>query len=238
MNTPSFEELDYVPTPMGDLILQRRRVAMLEDREVYEVKLGEEYLMSSLFHEAEDALATQVLSRVTGTKWEVVVGGLGLGYTAAEALRWPEVDHLIVVDALAPVIDWHRRGLVPNGAELIADPRCKYQEGDFFAMARTEGFDPAVPGRRFDAVLLDVDHSPRHTLSPAHDDFYTVDGLKRFARFLKPGGVFGLWSNDPPEDEFLDRLREVFASAEGMTIPFANPLTGGQETNGLYLAGD
>lgn len=236
MNTPFFKELDYVPTPMGELILQRRRVAVLDNLETYEVKLGEEYLMSSLFHDAEDALATQVLSRLTGKSWEVVVGGLGLGYTAAQALRRPEVQELIVVEALAPVIDWHKRGLVPNGMELSADPRCHFQEGDFFAMARGEGFDPASPGRQFEAVLLDVDHSPRHTLSAAHDDFYTEEGLQRFARFLKPRGVFGLWSNDPPEDEFVERLQRVFARAEGMTIPFANPLTGGQETNGLYVA--
>ncbi|MEX2608141.1 MAG: spermidine synthase [Kiritimatiellia bacterium] len=235
MKTPFFEELEYAHTAIGELILQRRRVAALGDRETYEVKLGDAYLMSSLFHDAEDALAERVLSRLNGEQWDVVVGGLGLGYTAAEALRRPEVRELVVVEALAPVIDWHERNLVPNGEFLTSDPRCRYQEGDFFAMAGGEGFDPARPGRQFDAVLLDIDHSPRHTLSPAHDDFYTVEGLRRLVRFLKPGGLFGLWSNDPPEDEFIDRMNGVFAKAEGLTIPFANPLTDGEESNGLYI---
>lgn len=236
MTSPWFEELDYHDTSMGPLVLQRRRVAALGDVDAYEVKLGEEYLMSSLFHEAEDELARMGLSNLQGKGWDVVVGGLGLGYTAAEALRRPEVNHLVVVEALEPVIGWHRRGLIPNGTHLSADPRCRLRHGDFFAMAREEGFDPDVPGRRFDAVLLDVDHSPRHTLSPAHDDFYTEAGLRRFKRFLKPGGVFGLWSNDPPDAGFLVVLEQVFDEARGVEVPFQNPLTGDPAQNSVYLA--
>ena len=234
--SPWFEELDYRPTSMGPLTLQRRRVAALNQAEAYEVKLGEEYLMSSLFHAAEDELATRALSRLRGRGWAVVVGGLGLGYTAMEALRRGEVDELVVVEALDPVIDWHRRGLVPNGRELVEDSRCVLRAGDFFALARGEGFDPERPGRAFDAVLLDIDHSPRHTLSPSHADFYTEEGLERLKRFLVSGGIFGLWSNDPPEDAFLTRLRNTFSRAEGLEIPFDNPLTGGRSINGLYLA--
>lgn len=236
MTTPMLEELDYVPTPMGDLILQRRRIAMLNDLEVVEVKLKDEYLMSTLFHEAEVALTTEVLSRLSGSGWEIVVGGLGLGYTAAAALQWLQVEQMTVVEALLPVIDWHQRRLVPNGDVLASDPRCCLRHGDFFAMARGDGFDPASPNRLFDAVLLDVDHSPSHTLSPSHDVFYTEEGLRQLSRFLKPGGYFGLWSNDPPENAFLDRLKTVFSQAEGKLVPFANPLTDGEETNGLYIA--
>jgi hypothetical protein len=82
----NFEELDYQKTRMGDLVLQRRRMLSLNGREVYEVKLGEDYLMSSLFHDAEEALAHIGLGALDGADWDVVVGGLGLGYTAAAAL--------------------------------------------------------------------------------------------------------------------------------------------------------
>ncbi len=70
---------------MGELILQRRTLLSLNGREVYEIRLGEEYLMSSLFHDAEVALANIGLGELGGEGWDVVVGGLGLGYTAAAA---------------------------------------------------------------------------------------------------------------------------------------------------------
>jgi spermidine synthase len=231
-----FEELDYCTTAMGELVLQRRRVLALDGAEAVEVKLNGEYLMSSLFHVAEDELARQGLGVLGGDGWEVVVGGLGLGYTAAAALAFPQVARLVVVEALAPVIDWHRRGLVPNGRELCADPRCEFLNADFFALARGGGFDPERPGRRWDAVLLDIDHTPGQLLNGAHADFYTAEGLPRLKQRLKPGGVFALWSNDDPEPAFLATLRQVFGNAEGRLCRFANPLTGATSANGLYVA--
>lgn len=233
---PQFEELDYRKTRLGELILQRRRVLALDGAEAYEVKLNGEYLMSSLFHEAEAELARLGLGALAGTDWEVVVGGLGLGYTAAAALDFPQVARLVVVEALAPVIDWHRRGLVPNGRRLADDPRCAFLNADFFALARGAGFDPARPGRRWDAVLLDIDHTPGQLLNGSHGDFYTAAGLARLRRFLKPGGVFALWSNDEPEAAFLETLRTAFGNAAGRVCTFANPLAGGTSANGLYLA--
>ena len=157
-----FAELDHRDTPLGELTLRRRRVAALDNLEVFEVKLGDAFLMSSLFHEVEVALADLGLAATSAPALDVVVGGLGLGYTARAALRHPAVRSLLVVDALAAVIDWHERGLVPLGAELCADARCRFVLGDFFALAMTAtpGFDSTDPGRRFHAVLLDIDHSP------------------------------------------------------------------------------
>ena len=233
---PQFEELDYRKTRLGELILQRRRVLALDGAEAYEVKLNGEYLMSSLFTVAEAELARLGLGALRGQDWDVVVGGLGLGYTAAEALAFPQVSRLVVVEALEPVIDWHRQGLVPNGKKLTGDPRCSYLNADFFALARGAGFDPEQPGRRWDAVLLDIDHTPSQLLNPAHADFYSVDGLRRLKSFLKPGGVFALWSNDDPDAAFLETLREAFGNAEGRACVFDNPLTEAKSANGLYLA--
>ena len=233
---PQFEELDYRQTPLGELILQRRRVLALDGAEAVEVKLNGEYLMSSLFHVAETELARMGLGALGGDGWEVVVGGLGLGYTAAAALAFPQVARLVVVEALEPVIDWHRRGLVPNGAALAAEPRCALLNADFFALARGQGFDPAPPGRRWDAVLLDIDHTPGQLLNPTHADFYAEDGLRRMKSFLKPGGVFAMWSNDDPEAAFLETLRKVFGNAEGHVVAFDNPLTETKSANGVYVA--
>src|SRR2546421_2107728 len=160
-----FEELDYQKTPLGDLILRRRRMLSLGGIEIYEVKLGDEFLMSSLFHEVEEALAHLGLGELEGDRWEVVVGGLGLGYTAVAALEHREVASLLIVDALQPVIGWHQSGLVPLGEKLTGDPRCRLLQADFFERAQsTEGFDPERPGWKFHAVLLDIDHSPRNLL--------------------------------------------------------------------------
>ena len=74
--------------------------------EVYEVKLGDAFLMSSLFHEVEEKLAHFGLAEVEGANWDVVVGGLGLGYTAVAALEHGEVASLLVIDALPPVLEW------------------------------------------------------------------------------------------------------------------------------------
>jgi spermidine synthase len=232
----NFEILDSRETVLGELTLRRRRVLSL-DVEVFEVQLGDAFLMSSLFHEVEVALAKFGLRELDGSGWDVVVGGLGLGYTAAAALEHPQVRSLTVVEFLAPVIEWHHRGLVPLGAVLTGDARCRFEHADFFARAESaEGFDAAQPGRVFDAVLLDIDHSPRDLLHDANAAFYTPDGLRALARHLRSGGIFGLWSDDPPDDEFMTALGAVFASVRAHVVSFANPLLDTESASTVYVA--
>jgi spermidine synthase len=222
-----FEELDFQPTPLGDLALRRRTVAALEDTEVYEITLGGGFLMSSLFTAVEIALADLALNGREGPL-DVVVGGLGLGYTAQAALKHPALRSLAVVEFLAPVIEWHRRGLVPLGSALTSDPRCRFLHGDFFARAADPvmGFDPAMPGAKWHAVLLDETNAA----------FYRPDGLRRLAAQLHPGGIFAMWSDGPPDDEFLHSLREVFPAARAETVRFPNPLLEEESSSTVYLA--
>jgi spermidine synthase len=233
-----FEELDYQETPLGELILRRRRMLSLGGLEIYEVKLGDAFLMSSLFHAVEEALAHLGLSELKGDGWDVVVGGLGLGYTAAAALEHREVASLLVVDALQPVIEWHQREIVPLGKKLTDDPRTTMLHADFFERAqRAEGFDPDRPGRKFHAVLLDIDHSPRNLLHPGNAAFYQREGLRALVTHLHPGGVFALWSDDPPDDEFLELLGGAFATARAHVVTFPNPLTEAESASTVYVAG-
>ncbi|MGR8921190.1 MAG: spermidine synthase [Gammaproteobacteria bacterium] len=233
----AFEELDYRATPMGALSLRRRREPRLDDTEVYEVKLGDEFLMSSLFTAGERALATRGLAGLGDAPLAVVVGGLGLGYTAAAALGVPQVAEVLVIEALAPVIDWHRNGLVPLGRTLVADARLRLVCGDFFALAAgADGFDHAAPGRTVDAVLLDIDHSPSHHLDDGHGGFYTPAGLVALARWLRPGGRFAMWSNDPPDAAFEGRLATAFTQVRHEVIAFPNPYSGASSSCTLYLA--
>jgi spermidine synthase len=231
-----FEELAWRQTPMGEISLRRRLDPVLKEQ-VYEVKLGDEYLMSSLFTVAEIELARLGLAELAEDELDVVVGGLGLAYTAQAVLEDRRVRSMIVVDALDEVIAWHQQGLLPFAAGLTTDPRCRLLHGDFFALtADPDGYDPDLPGRRFHAVLLDIDHSPQHLLHPRHAAFYTRDGLRRLAGHLHPGGVFGLWSNDPPDDAFTALLGEVFATARAEVVAFDNPLQRRTSTNTIYLA--
>src|SRR6267142_3932008 len=218
----NFEELDFRPTPMGVLSLRRRRRPS-SDVDIYEIKLGDEFLMSSQFTVAEIELARLGLAALSRRDLDVVVGGLGLGYTAQAVLEHSSVRSLIVVDALAEVIEWHEQGLLPLGKQLTGDPRCRLVNGDFFAMSHSaDGFDRRAPGRRFDAVLVDIDHSPRNLLHPRHAALYQPEGLARLAAHLHPGGVFALWSNDPPDDAFGRILAGTFASSAAHVVTFDN----------------
>jgi hypothetical protein len=231
-----FEELAWQQTPMGEISLRRRLDPTL-NTQVYEVKLGDEFLMSSLFTVAEIELARIGLAEVVAAELDVVVGGLGLGYTARTVLVDRRVRSLVVVEALDEVIAWHQRGLLPFATALTTDARCRLLHGDFFGLtADPIGFDPDMPARRVHAVLLDIDHSPRHLLHPRHAAFYTADGLSRLAAHLHPGGVFGLWSNDPPDDAFTAVLGEVFATARAEVVTFHNPLQRRTSTNTIYVA--
>lgn len=230
-----FEELDYRPTPMGALSLRRRRQLSL-GIDVYEIKLGEDFLMSSLFTASEIALAKLALAEIPGKDLDVAVGGLGLGYTARAVLEHAQVRSLLVIDALPEIIDWHRRGLLPLGEALNADPRCRLVQGDFFARVKNSpSLDPEEPGRRFDAILVDIDHSPRAVLHPSHAAFYDREGLSRVAAHLHPGGVFALWSNEPPDEAFQAVLADVFAAAQAHVVAFHNPLQEREATQSVYV---
>lgn len=226
------EELDWQPTRMGDLSL-RRRTDPATGELIYEVKLGEEFLMSSLFTVVEEELSTLGLAAASGDRLDVLVGGLGLGYTAVTALADARVQRVDVIDALPAVIDWHRRELLPVSATLVRDERTTLIHDDFFAVARRE---PRGDDRPYDVILLDVDHSPRHTLDPSHADLYTVAGLTALRGHLRPRGVFALWSDDPTDEPFLRDLETVFATAEAHEVRFANRLTGGTSSNTVYVA--
>lgn len=229
-----FEELDRRPTPMGEISLRRRFDPTLQV-DVYEAKLDEDFLMSSAFTVAEIALADVALGAIPGADLDVVVGGLGLGYTARAVLDDPRVGTLTVVEALDEVIEWHRRGLLPLSQGLTWDARCTLVKGDFFAMVDSGSFGIGSPDR-LDAILVDIDHTPRHLLHPSHATFYEEGGQRRLAGLLGPMGVYALWSDDRPDPGYISVVERVFASCEAHIITFPNPLTGGEAANTVYVA--
>lgn len=229
MSPLPYEELAYATTPLGEISL-RKRYDRLTNRWVHEVRLGDEYLMSSQFNATEIALASLGLAEAVGDELRVLVAGLGLGFTAHEALKDPRTASLVVVELAGAVIDWHKRELVPDTSGLAADPRCELVEADFFAMMRT-GQCPAL-----DVLLVDIDHSPDALLADGHGDFYSPSGVGSAATALSDQGVFALWSDDPPDDRLLDHLQTAFARARAEVVTFDNPITGGTSSCTVYVA--
>ena len=229
------EELGWRQTPLGVISLRRRFDPSVR-ADVYEVKLDDEYLMSSLFTFAERELARLALARTPGPDLDVLVGGLGLGYTAQEALQCNRIRTLTVIEYSEAVIEWHERGLLPDTAGLAADNRVALVCADFFAAATSAaGFDPARRGRAYDAILLDIDHSPRHLLHAGHADFYTRGGLKAASGNIVPGGTFAMWSDDAPDEEFTAVLETVFSGVDVQQVWFDNPLTRDRSAATIYL---
>lgn len=230
-----FEEIDRRSTPIGEISLRRRLEPTLQI-DVFEIKIGEDGLMSSLITDGEEAVAALALDAVSGDDLDVVVGGLGLGHTASVVLADPRVRSLRVVEALEPVIDWHRGHLVPLGATVADDGRTELVHGDFFALAAQGLRLGEGSPSSWDAVIVDIDHSPRHLLDAANAPFYEPAGMELIAGSLSPGGVFSLWSNDPPDEPFLAVLRSAFESASAEVVTFPNPLTGGESSSTIYVA--
>tara|TARA_R110002049_G_scaffold13509_3_gene58858 strand:+ start:211606 stop:212343 length:738 start_codon:yes stop_codon:yes gene_type:complete len=239
---PVFEEIDFQQTPLGDISLRRRSEPRLDNIIIYEVKLNEEFLMSSLFTEAEIQLSVLALKEVQSVfdadeKLDIIVGGLGLGYTAAAVLENTSVASLNVIDVMQSVIDWHQQELVPLGTNLINDKRCKLTHANFYQLAESKntGFNSEQPTQLAHAVLLDIDHSPEHLLNEQNAAFYTKAGLENLAGKIHSKGIFGLWSNDLPNQAFIELLNSVFKSTQAHIIKFPNPYTNEESANTVYL---
>jgi len=231
MSPTNLEILAYEESPLGMLCLRRRELLSLPGTIVTEITLDHELLMSSYHTASEQALATSGLERHEGDGLSVLIGGLGLGYTAYEVLRSAAVTSVDVVEFLPQVIVWLRDGLVPLSDELNGDARFRVAQADVYAMLA------AAPERHFDLILIDVDHSPDERLGEQNSGFYTEAGLRLARQHLAPGGVLGVWSY-AESSPFSEALRAVFARVDVEPVIFENRLTDETETNWLFFALD
>lgn len=234
MKSSNIEFLDHQDTAIGTLILRRRTLLSRPDTVVTEITLDHEFLMSSHITFSERALSRVALEMHTGEQLQVLVGGLGLGYTAREALD-SRVARVEVVEFVPAVIGWMKDGLVPLSSELTADRRVEIVEGDVFERL---ALPPEPEDPRFDLILIDVDHSPAEHLDDAgNDGFYTPQGLRAARRHLAPGGVLGVWSY-AESSPFVDGLREVFGEVRVEPVRYVNDLIEEDTTDWLFFARD
>jgi spermidine synthase len=234
----SLEELDCCQTKLGELTLRRRHSPSMEGAEIYEVSINGQFLMSSLVNDSEIALTEIGLRALGPGPLDVVVGGLGLGYTAKAAIDDPRVQSVVVIEYLPEVIAWHTGSLVPLGRALTESPRCKFIEGDFFGLMRasTPHLDSQEPDKKYHAILVDIDHSPEALLHPDNGGFYSPEGLRRLTRHMHPSGVFALWSADPADEAFMATLGEAFARTETHEVKYYNALLDLEDVNTIYVA--
>jgi spermidine synthase len=198
---------------------------------VTEITLNHAFLMSSYHTMSERQLAAQGLDLNPGGQLSVLVGGLGLGYTARAVLTSERVVAVEVVEFLPQVIDWLNRGLFPLAEELKADARFSVAAGDVYARLAKP------PDEAFDLILIDVDHAPDENLADSNTRFYSEEGLRRAKAHLAPEGVLGVWSY-AESSPFADALRSVFQRVTVGRVTFRNDLIDQDVTDWLFFGRD
>lgn len=231
MTTANLEILACEESAIGMICLRRRELLSSPGTIITEITLDHTLLMSSHHTDSERALSTLALERHGGRDLRVLIGGLGLGYTADAVLSSSRVASVQVAELLPPVIGWVRDGLVPKSGTLNGDARLRVVEADVYALLAD-----AVE-RPFDLILIDVDHSPDEPLAASSAAFYTEAGLRRAARHLAPGGLLAVWSC-ADSSPFVAALRTVFDRVEVERVTFENQVLEQTETNWLFLAGN
>ena len=230
--TPSnLQILAYETTPLGALCLRRRELLSRPGIVITEITLDHQLLMSSYNTVSERALADEALARHSGHELSVLVGGLGLGYTAGKVLESERVRRVEVIELFGAVVGFLKEGLVPLSEELLADSRFSVREGDAYATLDEQSEE------RWDLVLIDIDHAPDDHLGPGNESFYTESGLARAKHHLAPGGILAVWSY-AESSPFVDALRAAFSVVEIVPVRYVNDLVGEEHTDWLFLARD
>jgi spermidine synthase len=202
-----------VPGDGGELRLMQRG-------DEFSIMAGSTELMSSRLSGSEEALASLTCARLgERARAQILIGGLGMGFTLRTALAALRPDAAVTVAELVPeVVAWARGPLAAIHGQSLADPRVTLFEGDVGAK---------IGGAlaRYDAILLDVDNGPEGLMRKANDDLYDAYGLREAHAALRPGGILAVWSA-APHPAFSQRLRGAGYGVEELRVA-ANGRRGG-----------
>lgn len=219
-----YVEIARAESPRGEVVLRRR--AADGGPGVLELRVNGVFVMDTRETSTERALAHRALALVADPR-TVLVGGLGLGFTAHELLADPRVERVDVVELEESLIGWMRDGTVPHGPALLADRRINVVNADVATVVAEAG------GASYDLVLLDVDNGPGNLVHEHNADLYRPRFLAAARNALHPGGALVVWTADHAP-VLAARLEEVFGSCEQVTEPVW--LQGREEEYHLYLA--
>ncbi|WP_136796890.1 hypothetical protein [Desulfosediminicola ganghwensis] len=193
-----------IPDEEGELILRKR------DTE-YSIRTETTELMNSRLHGSEEALARLACERLSYQRdVNILIGGLGMGYTLGAALENSGPDaHLTVAEFVPAVISWNREFLGHLAGFPLNDPRVAVWQGDVVQAIKSKK-------SAWNAILLDVDNGPDGLTREANDQLYGLPGLHAAFAALRPGGILAVWSY-APDDGFTRRLKKCRFRTEVVT---------------------
>ena len=173
----------------------RIELQLYRSGELYSIKIpGRGDLMNSRMHGSEKALAELACEKIREVQApRVLIGGLGMGFTLAAALRAVGPDAVVTVAELVPeVVEWNRTLIGAPAGHPLADPRVSVHVGDVAELIRQRAGE-------FDAILMDVDNGPEALVRRENDWLYGTPGLQATRAALRPRGVLAIWSasSDP-----------------------------------------
>lgn len=202
-------------TPHGELVLRR-------DGERYEIISNGTFLMDTSDGRSERLLVSATLDAVPHAR-QLLLGGLGVGFSLAQAISVPALSAITVVEREPAVVGWQRDHLGRFSGQGLSDDRVRVVVDDLAAwLSRTHD--------RFDAVCLDIDNGPEWTVTDDNAGLYTDDGLATLHRVLLPGGVLAVWSA-AAAPSFQERLAATFAHVWQLPVPVSRG-----EPDLVYLA--
>ena len=212
--------LDTAPLPGGG------ELRLLQRGAEFSIRLGTNELMNSRLFSSEEALARLAHERLRTGRPQMLIGGLGMGFTlrAALALLGPEA-RVTVAELVPKVVAWARGPLAEIFAGSLEDPRVAIHQGDV---------GEAMRRGKWDAILLDVDNGPEGLTVEANDALYSYAGLGIARAALKPGGVLAVWSSGPDRG-FTARLRQSGFAVEEVRVK-ARAGGGGGSRHVIWLA--
>jgi spermidine synthase len=181
-----------------------KELRLYQAGDLFSIKiLGRGDLMNSRMHGSEKALAELACERLGGNPSpRLLVGGLGMGFTLAAALRTVGPDAEVVVAELVPeVVTWNSTLIGEPAGHPLRDPRTRVYVGDVADLIRRE-----VGG--FDAILMDVDNGPEALVRRKNDWLYSAAGLQATRAALRPSAVLAVWSATPDRN-FSKRLQQA-----------------------------
>jgi spermidine synthase len=199
--------IDAASTPDGAALELWRR------GEEFSIRTAGHELMGSRSHGSEAMLAELALAaRGDAPRQQVLIGGLGVGFTLAAALRVLGADARVIVDEISPaVIRWNHGVLGALAGQPLSDPRVEVREADVVDQLKSGA-------ERFDVILLDVDNGPSALSQARNAWLYRDAGIARLCGALGPQGVLGVWSASS-DAKFVERLRRARLRVEEHRVP-------------------
>jgi spermidine synthase len=190
-------ELARATSERGELVLSRRADGHLE------LRANGVFVMDTENTHTEKALASLALEQVTKAE-DVLIGGLGLGFTTEQVLTDPRVRRVVTVEIEPALVGLMRDGTVPHGPGLLADPRLEIRIADIQ--------DAILADEYYDLILLDVDNGPGYLVHDHNAEVYAAPFLTRLQKALGPKGVLVIWSASQ-EPALQAQLEAVFGNA-------------------------